>query len=371
MADDVLHPRKPKEIKRGGISQLPGIDILDDVYYRNVFDEFFVPPTLEQRPIWVANSLANLNLLSVSEREDGDIGMIRLGSWPNVNEEYFTFNQAVDMWVGEVKLVLGQLDRWSMNLGDKPQSALTNWNYFSNPNPNGSDAFILLNGSHDFNAAAFSSGTGTVSVQTGGAFGLSTNPFSSNGTLHIANNRITYGAKTSNSFTSCMRTFPSGAGAGSVCAHNTDVIQGPQGGWGTLATPIPFAKEMSDAGFALQERMAAFMNPSPETVRKVLEIAPYWVCYDDGDGSNAPTDPPVGGIGFSASLFSGTTTVDKPQERPFYMQANNWSNFPALTITKRYMQPRLYGRMASGALDSGQVLDTKLHVRWVGAANSP
>jgi hypothetical protein len=114
------------------------------------------------------------------------------------------------------------------------------------------------------------------------------------------------------------------------------------------------------------------MNPSAETVHKVLEIAPYWIQYDDLDGSIAPADPPTGGIGFSTSLFSGTTlTTAKPQERPFFMRANDWGDFPALSWTKRYLLPHLYGRMASGALDTGQILDTKLHVRWVGDAATP
>lgn len=295
---------------------------------------------------------------------DGDLAICRLGTWPNVHEELLVWNAAQLKWVGEEKVVLTQNDRWSLDLGDYPESLLAaqTWAWFKNPNPNANAAFVLLNGSHNFSGAAFAGGTGVVSVKTSANF--DTTPFAAAGVLRIRDNKISYTGKTANSFTGCTLIF----GSGSVCTDNSDVVQGGDGGFGVVASPVAWAKEMKDAGFWLQERLVALMNASPQSSPGVqMDCAAYWVQYDNGDGYVAPTNPPTGGLGLSAALTSTTAIgTNKPGERPFAWVENPWTDMPAFTVTKRYMQPRLYGKMHAGATDTGQVLDALLRVRWVG-----
>lgn len=310
-------------------------------------------------PPTVATTAAGLGAGSA----DGAIGIIRLGTWPDVHEEFFTWRASDSKWVGEEKVVLTQNDRWSLDLGNYAESALTAWNWFSNPNPNSSNSYVRLNGSHNFGSAAFAGGTGVITVKTQTGFDTST--FTATGTVRCRDNRVTYTGKTATTFTGCTLSF----GGGSTATDNADVVQDAVGGFGTTSSPIMFVGAMFTAGFNLQERMVALMNASPQTGASPgikMEAAPYWVQYNNGDGSVAITNPPTAGVGLGALLVSTTDIgVAKPAERPFSWVENGWTDFAAGTVTKRYLVPRLYGRMQSGATDTGQILDCTLRVRWI------
>lgn len=309
-------------------------------------------------PPVVATTAAGLG----SGTADGALGIIRLGTWPDIHEERFTWRAADSRWVGDEQVVLTQNDRWSLDLGNYAESALTAWNWFSNPNPNSGNTYVRLNGSHNFGSAAFLGGTGVINVTT--QVNFDTAPFTATGFVRCRDNRIAYTGKTASTFTGCTLNF----GSGSTATTGADVVQEAVGGFGTVSTPIMFASAMVGAGFTLQERMVALMNASPQTGSSPgirLEAAPYWVQYNNSDGFVPITNPPTGGIGLGAILTSTTDIgLAKPSERPFTWVENAWSNFAAGTITKRYLVPRLYGRMQASATDTGQVLDATLRVRW-------
>jgi hypothetical protein len=322
---------------------------------------------------FVSTTRANLNTISLASRHNGSSARIELGIWPDENYEELSYRATQNIWLGETKTIMKQNDRWSMDLGDKPEAIRsTQWNWLTKPNPNGYRGYVLLDGSHDFTTAAFTGGTGVVNVLLDPQHQMG--QFDPAGTIYVNDNRITYTGKvtvnaTHGQFTGCTRTL-----GGSVATDKADVLQGTDGGWGTVSVVLPFAAEMIAAGFTLQERARALMNANNDVAPKHIVAAPAWYQYNDGDGSIAPVggNPPTASIGVSATL-TGTNTVPsgivKPNERPFVWAKNDWTDFPALTITKRFIQPRLFAKMEAGALDTGQVLDYTLEMRWVGAGS--
>jgi hypothetical protein len=120
----------------------------------------------------------------------------------------------------------------------------------------------------------------------------------------------------------------------------------------------------------LQERMTSLANNGvgAANTEKQLSVAPYWFQYDPGDGTAAPSIPPSGGMGVSTALLpaSGTGGVlVGVQERTFYMTSTNWTDWPLAAPSKHSLVPRMCGKLASGAILSGECLDTRLAVRWV------
>ena len=292
---------------------------------------------------------------------DGQTGILRVGTFPNIHEEVLAWNDTAGQWIGNPVVVMTQQDSWAMDLGNKPGSLLTGFGVINNAIPWGK-AYTVLNG-----AVAANAGTQTVKARRGNG-----PAFTSTGTILIRDNIITYtgisGAQSGDfSFTGCTLV----SGTGGTIPSGTDVVQGWPGGYGFACSSIPFVDELWDAGLTLQERISALMNGSPET-GKTLTVSPYWYEYDDGDGYVSPADPPSGGLGFSSSL-TGTTdpgAASKLLERSFFFVESEWvpwdSTGDAKTPTKRYLVPRLYGKMSSAAVDTGQVLDTILRLRWVG-----
>lgn len=291
---------------------------------------------------------------------DGDIGILRIGTWPNVHEEFLKYDGA--KWIGDPITVLTQSDTWAMDLGDKKGSDLLLFSLVKNAIPYGK-AYTKLNGTQNANAA-------TINALARYTIGPA---FTASGTILIRDNIITYtgitGAQSGNfSFTGC--TLASGSG-GSI-PDTVDIVQGFPGGFGMVASALPFAADLWAAGLRLQEKITSFMNGSPEAGgNKALTIAPYWYQYNAGDGYAVPVVPPSGGLGFSASLVG---SIDPgavwTSERPFTWAENPWADWAGAgdagkVPAKRFLLPRIYGKMPAGSIDTGECLDTTLRVRWI------
>lgn len=305
---------------------------------------------------------ATLAGLGAGPFNDGQLAIIRIGAWPNIHEEFIKYDAALGKWLGDPITLLTQSDTWAMDLGDKKGTDLLLFGLVKNAIPYGK-AYTKLNGTQNANAATIN----VLARYSGGP------AFAATGTILIRDNIITYtgitGAQTGNfSFTGCVLQ----SGSGGAIPDTVDVTQGFPGGFGMVSSPLPFAAELWAAGLRLQEKMSSFMNGSPEAGgNKALTIAPYWYQYNAGDGYASPVTPPNGGLGFSASVV-GSVDPGGPwtAERPFTWAENAWADWAGAgdagkVPAKRFLLPRIYGKMAAGSIDTGECLDTTLRVRWV------
>jgi hypothetical protein len=294
---------------------------------------------------------------------DGEPAILRVGTWPNITDLPLKWDAANSRWVSEEFVLITQQDSWAMDLGNRKGTDLVQWSAVENAVPFGK-AFSLLTAATDLSAAAFSGGTGVVNVEdttsphsfpfagAGGSGGA--------GFLQIRDNFISYTGKTGTTFTGCTLL----QGSGGVIPIGEYATQGYPGGWGLVVDVLNNVDLLWAAGMHIQERLNSLMNHGPGN--KVMQIAPYWMQYDPGDGTSAlMTIPPSGGIGVGAALASTQgEAVGWNQERTFYLTPNEFSDWALPAPTKRFLVPRLVGKMAAGAVSSGEILDTKLAVRW-------
>lgn len=316
----------------------------------------------------VASSVAALNALFTGAKPDGTLGAIKVGAWPNEHMELLEWDATAAKWIGEQQEIITQGDVWAMDLRDKSGVQLVAYAPCIEAVPFGS-AMAILNGAHNLAAAAFNPGTATgvitVDSLTTAGHGI---PFLPAGNIRIRDNIIVYAALAGDTqFTGCKVM----AGSRENIPDNLVVSQGHPGGFGFVVSPIVFAGELYAAGLRLQEKMFSHMNGSTEGGggTKALSLAPYWYQYNDGDGAPGTfAAPPAGGLGTSTPLVGTTEAggVDNNGERNFFMHENDWSDFPAFVLTKRYLVPKMYGKMTAGAIDTGECLDTVLRTRWVG-----
>jgi hypothetical protein len=200
--------------------------------------------------------------------------------------------------------------------------------------------------------------------------------FPSTGTLLIRDNILTYTGITLTGVSQAANTFKFtgvalASGTGGSVPDDVDVVLGFVGGFGMQTASLGFATEFWAAGLRLQEKLVALMNGDGT---RALTVAPYWFQYDDGDGTSFPANSATasGGVGFSASLV-GVTTLggsDKYSERSFYWAENDWADWASAGTsskapTKRFLFPRLYAKMPASSVESGQLLDATLRLRWV------
>jgi hypothetical protein len=278
-----------------------------------------------------------------------------------------TWNANKSWWETEPFDALVQADTWAMDLSDKSGANLIQYCKFSNAVPYGK-WFSHLDTSVDLSSAAFTGGTGVISVVTYVGEGHAAYPLTSpSGTIQIRDNYITYtGINTgTNDITGCTCT----SGSKGTIPVGAMVYQGQPGGFGMMPIDIEFAGEFYAAGFHLQEYLISQMNgaPTPDS-SKALTIAPYWFQYNSGEGTAPITAPLTGGLGVSASL-TGTTDPGglASDERHFtWAEAADWSDLP-FTPTAHSLICVMAGKMPSGSVGSGEVLDTNLKLRWIGA----
>ncbi len=296
---------------------------------------------------------------------DGAPGLVRLGTSPDIHEVGLTWDSDAAAWRSEPITVATQSDVAAMDLGNYKGSDLTGgYSLLVNALPSAlSKSYALLDGAQNLSTGAFAGGTGVLTVND------TTSPhstiFPAAGTLYVRDNFITYTGKTATTFTGCTLV----AGTGGTMPDDCDVTAGSAGGFGMVTSPVPWAGEMWDAGFRLEERVTCQLNAAPGP--KTISAAAYWTEYDADDGVGPITTPVSGGMGISTPITSGTDdgtggTKSSAAERSFFWAQNDWTAWAAGTPTKRWLQPRIVARMEAGAVDTGQVHNMLWQMRWVG-----
>ena len=305
----------------------------------------------------VGTTLAALN--AGGTPADGELGILRLGTWPNLHEEYlYWVSGSPGRWLGEEKIVATQGDTWAMDLGNRSGTDLVNWTRIMQAIPYGKSYTVTV-GSQNVSAI------GTLNVaETRPANGTTilgkSKGFTTTGRLVVRDNLLEYTGKTNTSFTGV--TFL--AGSGGTIPAGVDVLWGFPGGYGFVCVPVMFANDLWATGLRLQEKAICLMNDEPGMAHQ-LNVAPYWREFNSGDG-DTESEYAVGGMGLSAQLRQATAADggDKINERSFHWTENAWADWAAGTPTKRYLMPTIMGKMDAGAFDTGQVLDYRLAVRW-------
>jgi len=306
---------------------------------------------------------------------DGEQALIRVGTYPNLHEEPLTWSDTASRWFGNEHVLVTQGDTWSMDLGNRSSAQRLDWSPIDNACPWG-HAHGQLTSSVNLASSNFNPGTGTgvltvddTTDTTGHSFPFSDASSGSSAPgayLRIRDCYLTHTGRTSTTLTgvTCVQGTRETIPAGEY------VKQGYPSGWGFSAVTLAFCDSLVAAGLLPQENMMSLCNNGVGTsdAEKVLDIAPYWFQYDPGDGTAAPTIPPSGGMGVSAILNPPTGSggaLMATQERDFAVSNNNWSDWPLADPSKHFMIPRICARAAaSGMILSGEVLDTRLGVRW-------
>lgn len=318
-------------------------------------------PSWRNIPLSADAPKVGTTLAQLGTGADGQLGILRIGSWPNLHEIYLTYDVGSGKWISDSVVLVTQSDSWAMDLGNRSGTNLLDWTLVTNAIPYGK-TYTILNGAHDLDDASFSGGTGVLAVQS--TTSPKGQPFTNDGIVLIRDNIISYTGKTATTLTGCTVT----AGTKGVIPDTIDVLQGFPGGFGMVVSALPFATEAWAAGLRLQERLTALMNAAPTPGSQRLSVAPYWFEYNAGDGISAVPTPVAGGLGVSAILQGEADSggIGKDSERSFSWAENPWSDITQFTPTKRYLSPRIVGKMEAGSIDTGEVLDLKLEVRWVG-----
>lgn len=296
---------------------------------------------------------------------DGDIGVLTVGTYPDQQSVHLRWSADANRWIGDAVTLVTQGDTWAMDLGDRSGTELLDWSPIDNALPFGK-SHAFLTGAHNLSAANFNPGTATGVITVNDTASTHSFPFqsSSDGSpyLQIRDNYITYTGLTATTFTGCAVV----QGSRGTIPDAEWAVQGYPGGWGFEADSVPFADQLYAAGLQLQERLTSLMNSAPG--EKKLTIAPYWREYDPGDGALPVAIPPAGGLGVGVNLTSlDLTGGSVGAERTFYLTGANagWTDWSLTAPTKKFLIPRIVGKMEAGATLSGSCLDTKLMVRWV------
>ena len=307
---------------------------------------------------------------------DGEQALLRVGTYPNVAEEPLSWSDAENRWFGNEHVLITQGDTWSMDLGNRSAAQRLDWSPIDFACPWG-HANGRLTSAVDLAATNFNPGTATGVLTVDDTTDTLNHSFpfsdasSGSGTtgayLRIRDCYLTHTGKTATTLTgvACVQGTRESIPAGER------VKQGFPAGWGFSAVALAFADQLATAGLLPQERLMSLCNNGvgASDAEKQLEMAPYWYQYDPGDGTALPSIPPTGGMGVSAILAAlpDTAGVLDTAERPFFMTSNGWTNWPLAAPTKHFLIPRMVGRGASGMILSGEVLDTRLAIRFASA----
>lgn len=278
---------------------------------------------------------------------NGKVGIIRLGTYPDVREVEFVGDGT--RWIATREhVMISQADAWGMDLSNRSLASFRNaYVRFYSGLPYGKAMSFL--------STSYTAGSATMNVNNAAAFAAS-------GTVKLRDQTITYTGKTANTLTGCS------GGAGTFPIDVTQVIQGEIGGWGTEVVPLDRVGEMYAAGFTLEEKANAYLNGSADLVS--MTVKPYYFNYDPADDITMPPDAPSGGLGLGVGLTGPATpggASNRAVERNFTYTQSAWTAFAATAPSKRYLIAALYGQMNSaGANDNGEVYGYALRLRWVG-----
>lgn len=310
-----------------------------------------------------------------SQPADDSNLLVKVGTGSGREKKRLRYDADDDAWYDEPLAITSQGDSWAMDMGGYPKADRTGWQRLLHPVPYGVP-FALLNGSHDFSASNFDSGThtGVVTVDDTTDSGHHSEPFAETsaggGYGRVAGILFSYLAKTGTTFTGCAVV----AGTRATVDSGEYVSQGRDGGYGFNNLPLSNVGAMFEAGFIIQEQIVALMNSAAGG--KKLSVGVYWNQYDAGDGIIPPTVPMSGGMGVGnvvisdETRYSQTVPAQVHAERPFYMMetldsgAPEWLDWKLAAPTKKFLVATIVGSHEAGVDHSGSTLDTKVQVRY-------
>lgn len=328
-------------------------------------------------PPKIAANLAGLG----SGSYDGQVGIIRIGAYPDITSEEFIWSATASRWIGTTEhVVMVSDDAWAIDMARQPRAALTGWTRF-----NGGVGWELSGPHAQVRTDVTLPAPGGI-INTESPLGATIADLQPAGQVLIREVLVTYtgrvvDAAQNGHLTGCTnaagddgKTFKAGMDA--VIPYAAGIFGGGDpGGWGVSVFPMDRVGEMWAAGFRLQERMNAWMNGSVDL--KYMDIAPWYINRDLADDYDAPSlfvPPPAGMLGPGIALRGpaydiGAYTVPGSHkvydERGFEMRRGGWSDWVAAAPVKRVLIPVLYGKMQAGALSHGETYAVTLALRWV------
>src|SRR5262245_3268766 len=243
---------------------------------------------------------------------DGDLGLCRIGTWPDLHEEEFVWNPSISTgtWVGTREyLMICQADTWALDLSGYALSAIqNNWRRFRDS--------IMYGKPHTHLTATFVAGTDTTMTVA------DTSSFPTSGILRVRNQKVTYTAKPSGT----TFTVSTAGVSGTFASLNTPVVlTGPTtaaevGGWGTSIVPMDRVGDLWSAGFRLQEKVSAWLNGGQDNTTMSV-AAFYWNYNLTEDFVSPPLDPTGSGLGQGTALTStgDPRAANRSVERHFGM----------------------------------------------------
>lgn len=330
----------------------------------------------DARPV-IASTLAGLGVGDY----DGHVGIIRIGTYPDIHTEEFIWNDSTERWIGTVEhMVMTTDDAWAIDMSRQPATAFDSvWSRF--------------NGGVGWEIAGHRAKLRTATTLPDATidFTMDSNhvvaDFATTGQFLLRDALVTYtgitpdggSPTTMGTFTGCTNNAFFN---GKACYALYDAIipygasnAGDPGGWGASVFPLDRVGDMWTAGFRLQEKMNAWINGSTDL--KYMEIAPWYINrnFDEDYDKPALNQPPrTGMLGPGLTLrgpaydMGGYTKPgdhNKTSERGMEMRFDGWNDWVAATPTKRVLIPVLYGRMEGGAKDNGETYAVSLALRWV------
>lgn len=325
----------------------------------------------------VASTLGGLGSGSV----DGQSGVIRIGTYPDVHIEHFLWNAAVSKWIGVNEyILLSALDAWAMDFSRQPLSRLRNkW-----CRPNGGVGWQIRGARGQL--------TSNITLPQASITILRppTEHFASVGQILIRDVLVSYtgtteGDATHTTFTGC--TNDSGANGRTFDTDHTPVIPfaalsgGDEGGWGTSSFGLDRVADLWSAGFRLEERLDGFFNGTTDLMS--VDFGAFYLPFNLGENLGAASNYPdvnqtadaiagilgpgisVTGPAYDMAGYTAPGSHLAYQERGFERRTSAWTAWSSVAPTKRFLQPLLYARHNGATKSSGECYSINLMARWV------
>jgi hypothetical protein len=329
----------------------------------------------------IASTLAALG----TGQYDGHIGIIRLGTYPDIHTEEFVWNASTSKWIGssEYQVVTGN-DAWAMDWARQPLSRIRNkW-----CRPNGGVSWQII-GPHGGLYTGVTLPAATLVVQVQSLYNAAS--FASAGQLLVRDQLVSY-TGVSDVTTGRIQFTGCSGGSGAMDGNSsgatfTPVIPftqangGDQGGWGTVGVIMDHVAEMFTAGFTLEERLDGFINGTTDLTS--LELAAFYLNMNAGEDLGAASNYPglsvtadlvpnllgpgvkITGPAYDMGGYSQPGTHKCEDERGFERRTSAWTAWSSGTPTKRFLWPLLYGRHNIATKSNGEAYSVNLSLRWV------
>lgn len=331
-------------------------------------------------PPKIAQTLAGLG----SGVYDGQVGIIRLGAYPDVHTEEFLWSSADNKWIGTQEyIVLSALDGWAMDWSRQPLSRTrSKW-----CRPNGGVSWQIV-GQNGSLVSDVTLPQASIQIEVNAGTG---GDWAAVGQFLLRDVLIDYTGYTIDdathvTFTGCTN-LPANDGRTFDGTNHTAAIPfssqggGDQGGWGTAVQLLDRAAEMWTAGFRLEERLDGFFNGTTDLT--AVEFAPFYLNADLGEDLGAAANFPgpdrtadqvpgllgpgviVTGPAYDMAGYTAPGSHKAHLERGFERRTTAWTAWSAAAPTKRILQPILYARHAAATKSNGECYSVNLSLRWV------